>query len=163
MNASPLVFAQSQNTAVTVTGESSLPSQLTVQLNGNVSGDCSEIHFPQIGKTILLRTLANGTEILSNPYQSVYDMVKRACQDLKDSGAKPLALSDGLNFGNPDNPFVAWQITEGMRGLADSCRDHQVPVIGGNVSLYNETRGNSILGQLFIGVVGIKSEEGKHG
>ena len=63
-----------------------------------------------------------------------------------------------MNFGDPEDPFVAWQITEGMRGLADACRDHHVPVIGGNVSLYNETRGEPILGQLFIGVIGVKSE-----
>jgi len=155
----PLEMVESTNYAVTVTGDSIYPSQLSIQLDGAVPGECCEIRFPQIGKTILLRTLANGTDILKDAYQSVYNIVKYACRDLKDCGAKPLALSDGLNFGSPDNPFVAWQITEGMRGLADACRDYSVPVIGGNVSLYNETRGNPILGQLFIGVVGVKSED----
>lgn len=154
----PLEPAEAVNFAVSAAYDRPLASQFTIQGAGAAAGECAEIRLPQIGRTVLLRTLANGAEILQDPYQAVYGAVARACQDLKDSGAVPLALSDGLNFGDPEDPFVAWQITEGMRGLADACRDHHVPVIGGNVSLYNETRGEPILGQLFIGVMGVKSE-----
>ena len=112
-----------------------------------------------MGKTILLRTISNRIEINRNPYQSIYDIVKRAYEDLKAQGARPLALSDCLNYGNPDDPGVAYQIREGLRGLADACRDLQIPVVGGNVSLYNETHGKSILNQMIVGMIGILEKE----
>ncbi|MBI9044234.1 MAG: phosphoribosylformylglycinamidine synthase II [Anaerolineaceae bacterium] len=122
-------------------------------------GPCSGVILPQIGKVILLRTLSNDVEVLQNPYQSVYDTVSQAYKDLAAQGATPIALSDCLNSGDPHDPQIAFQIEDGMRGLTDACRDLKVPVVGGNVSLYNETNNLPILSQFIIGMVGILDME----
>jgi phosphoribosylformylglycinamidine synthase len=67
------------------------------------------------------------------------------------SGARPLAISDCLNFGSPEDPDVMWQFAEAVRGLADGCRELGVPVTGGNVSLYNQTGDTPILPTPVVG------------
>jgi phosphoribosylformylglycinamidine synthase len=119
------------------------------------NGGCSRIDIPEIGKSVYLYTLANGPEMTEDPYRSAHSLVIKAADALKAQGAKLLALSDGLNFGNPDKAAVSYQITEAIRGISDACREIGVPVVGGNVSLYNETNGQPILGQAFIGMVGV--------
>jgi len=131
-------------------------SQMQVSAaSASQNGLCSRIDLPEIGKSVLLYTLANGPEMTQDPYESARSLVIRAAEALKAQGARPLALSDGLNFGSPDNPAVSFQITETIRGISDACRETGVPVVGGNVSLYNETSGQPILGQAFIGMVGV--------
>jgi phosphoribosylformylglycinamidine synthase subunit PurL len=130
-------------------------SELQPTQAGNEFGSCSGIKLPDCGKTILLRTISNGANIVETPYQSVYEMVVCAYEDLKAQGAQPLALSDCINCGNPDDPQIAFQIREGLRGLSDACKKLEVPVIGGNVSLYNETNGQPILSQFIVGMVGV--------
>ena len=124
-------------------------------------GPCSFIGLPDIKKAILLRTLANGTDILADPYQSVYQVIKQAYLDLQAQGAQPIAISDCINSGDPDDPQTAYEIIEGLRGMADACRDFDLPVIGGNVSLYNATNNKAILSQFMIGMVGIMDWEGE--
>ncbi len=130
-------------------------SQLEVTPGGQLPGRCARLDFPTIGKSIFLRTLANGPEILQDAYNSAKNLVLQAVEELKAEGSRPLALSDGLNFGNPDDPEVATRVTQSVLGIAQGCRETGVPVVGGNVSLYNETNGHPILGQAFIGVVGV--------
>jgi len=134
-------------------------SELAFQPVANNQGPCSAIVLPDLKKTVLLRTLSNGAEIYQNAYQSVYSLVEQAYQDIKSQGGKPIALSDCVNCGDPDNPQVAHHITEGMRGLAEACRDYCIPIIGGNVSLYNTTNDKSILSQFIVGMVGIMDME----
>src|SRR5207237_5325333 len=70
-------------------------------------------------------------------------------------GAEPIAVTDCLNFGNPEKPIVAWQLTEAISGLAEACRALNVPIISGNVSLYNESAGRAIPPTPAIGMVGL--------
>jgi phosphoribosylformylglycinamidine synthase len=69
-------------------------------------------------------------------------------------GAEPLGLTNCLNFGNPEKPHVAWQLTEAVEGLAQACEQLGIPVVGGNVSLYNEAPGGPIFPTPVVGIVG---------
>ncbi|MCU1376252.1 MAG: phosphoribosylformylglycinamidine synthase subunit, partial [Actinomycetia bacterium] len=70
-------------------------------------------------------------------------------------GARPLALVNCLNFGNPEHPEVMWQLSESIDGMGEACRAFGIPVVGGNVSLYNESRGNDIDPTPVIGLLGV--------
>jgi len=70
-------------------------------------------------------------------------------------GGEPLGLTDCLNFGNPEKPEIMWQFAEATRGLAAACRELDVPVVSGNVSLYNETDGRAVLPTPTVGIVGL--------
>src|SRR5207248_1475625 len=70
-------------------------------------------------------------------------------------GARPMAVVNCLNFGNPEHPEVMWQLSEAIDGLADACCELGIPVVGGNVSLYNESRGRDIDPTPVIGMVGV--------
>jgi phosphoribosylformylglycinamidine synthase subunit PurL len=80
--------------------------------------------------------------------------VLECAQNLACVGAEPLGLTNCLNFGNPEKPNVAWQLDRAVRGLADACAALQIPVVGGNVSLYNETEAGPIYPTPVIGLVG---------
>jgi phosphoribosylformylglycinamidine synthase len=75
------------------------------------------------------------------------------------SGARPLAITDCLNYGNPENPEVMWQFAEGCLGIKEACAALTTPVIGGNVSLYNETNGISVFPTPSIATVGVNDDE----
>ena len=80
----------------------------------------------------------NGTYVYLDPYEGGKAAVTEACRNLACSGAVPIGSTDNLNFGNPHNPEIFWQLKESVRGLAEACRAFQAPVTGGNVSLYNQ-------------------------
>jgi phosphoribosylformylglycinamidine synthase len=84
--------------------------------------------------------------------------VAEAVRNLATVGAEPVGLTDCLNFGNPENPEVAWQLRECVRGMARACRALGVPVVSGNVSLYNETEGRSIHPTPTVAAVGLVPE-----
>jgi phosphoribosylformylglycinamidine (FGAM) synthase-like enzyme len=71
------------------------------------------------------------------------------------TGATPAAVTDCLNFGSPEDPGVMWQFREALHGIADGCRELGIPVIGGNVSFYNQTGGTAILPTPLVGVLGV--------
>src|SRR5207302_6391279 len=79
-----------------------------------------------------------------DPRRGAAQAVAEAARNLACVGAEPIAVTDCLNFGNPERPTVAWQLTEAVQGLAEACRALQVPVVSGNVSLYNESAGRAI-------------------
>lgn len=151
----PLKIEKNSATRVTLKGMKKASQVAAEAAGSNPDGSCSRLDIPEIGKSILLYTIANGPEMINDPYASAHALVVKAAEALKSQGAKPLALSDGLNFGDPDKAEVSYQITETIRGISDACRETGVPVVGGNVSLYNETNGQPILGQAFIGMVGV--------
>jgi len=85
--------------------------------------------------------------------------VAEAARNVVCSGAKPLAVTDCLNFGNPERPDIMWQFIMAVEGIADACRAFEVPVVSGNVSLYNETNGLSIYPTPILGMVGLIERE----
>jgi phosphoribosylformylglycinamidine synthase subunit PurL len=81
----------------------------------------------------------NGRRVAADPYTGTVAAVLECAANLACVGARPLGTTNNLNFGNPEKPHIAWQLTEAVRGLGDACRALQAPIVGGNVSLYNES------------------------
>jgi len=96
----------------------------------------------------------NGRRVAVDPRAGAAEVVYECAANLACTGAEPLGLTNCLNFGNPEKPHVAWQLSEAVDGLAQACRDLGVPVVGGNVSLYNESPDGPILPTPVIGMVG---------
>ena len=80
----------------------------------------------------------NGRRVAADPYRGTIEAVLECASNLACVGAEPLGTTNNLNFGNPEKPHIAWQLTESVRGLGDACRALAAPIVGGNVSLYNE-------------------------
>jgi phosphoribosylformylglycinamidine synthase subunit PurL len=96
----------------------------------------------------------NGRRVACDPYTGTVEAVLECARNLACVGAEPLGLTNCLNFGNPEKPHIAWQLTESVRGLGDACRALGVPVVGGNVSLYNEGSEGPIYPTPVVGLVG---------
>jgi phosphoribosylformylglycinamidine synthase II len=96
----------------------------------------------------------NGRRVACDPYRGTVEAVLECAQNLACVGAEPLGVTNCLNFGNPEKPHVAWQLDRSTQALADACRALGVPVVGGNVSLYNETEAGPIYPTPVIGMVG---------
>jgi phosphoribosylformylglycinamidine synthase len=90
-----------------------------------------------------------------DPRRGAQQAVAEAARNLACVGAEPIAVTDCLNFGNPEKSNVAWQLTEAIAGLAEACRTLQVPIVSGNVSLYNESAGQAIPPTPTVGMVGL--------
>jgi phosphoribosylformylglycinamidine synthase subunit PurL len=96
----------------------------------------------------------SGRRVAADPYTGAIEAVLECAANLACVGAEPLGLTNCLNFGNPEKPHIAWQLTEAVRGLGDACRALGVPVVGGNVSLYNEGVEGPIYPTPVVGMVG---------
>ncbi|NDE85298.1 MAG: phosphoribosylformylglycinamidine synthase subunit PurL [Verrucomicrobia bacterium] len=101
----------------------------------------------------------NGRWCVQDPREGSKALVAEACRNLACAGAVPLGLTDNLNYGNPHDPEIFWQLREGVEGMAEACRAFDLPVTGGNVSLYNQSPAGPIHPTPVVGVVG-KVEEG---
>ncbi|WP_267245411.1 phosphoribosylformylglycinamidine synthase subunit PurL [Streptomyces sp. PR69] len=104
---------------------------------------------------VAMATDGNGRYAKLDPYTGAQLALAEAYRNVAASGAKPLAISDCLNFGSPEDPGVMWQFAEATRGLADGCRDLGTPVTGGNVSLYNQTGETAIHPTPVVAVLGV--------
>jgi phosphoribosylformylglycinamidine synthase len=104
---------------------------------------------------IAVATDGNGRYSLLDPYAGAQLALAEAYRNVACTGARPLAVTNCLNFGSPEDPAVMWQFSETVRGLADGCRELGVPVTGGNVSFYNQTGGTAVLPTPVIGVLGV--------
>ncbi len=104
---------------------------------------------------IALATDGNGRFCLLDPYAGAQLALAEAYRNVAVAGAEPLAISDCLNFGSPEDPGVMWQFSEAVRGLVDGCRALGIPVTGGNVSFYNQTGDTAILPTPVVGVLGV--------
>ena len=93
--------------------------------------------------------------VKANPYEGGKQAVAEAYRNLSASGAKPLATTDNLNFGNPEKPEIMGQFVAALRGIGEACTALDTPIVSGNVSLYNETDGQAILPTPTIGAVGL--------
>ena len=109
----------------------------------------------ETGLGVALATDGNGRFAKLDPYAGAQLALSEAYRNVAVSGAKPLAVTDCLNFGSPEDPDVMWQFAEATRGLADACLELGVPVTGGNVSFYNQTGDVAINPTPVVGVLGV--------
>ncbi|XDP47248.1 phosphoribosylformylglycinamidine synthase subunit PurL [Sinomonas sp. P10A9] len=108
----------------------------------------------ETGLGIAISTDANGRYAYLDPYTGAQLALAESYRNVATSGAVPMAVTDCLNFGSPEDPEVMWQFAEAVRGLADACQVLGVPVTGGNVSLYNQTGSTPIHPTPVVGVLG---------
>jgi phosphoribosylformylglycinamidine synthase II len=106
------------------------------------------------GSAIAVSIDGNGRRVACDPYRGAVEAVLECSANLACVGAEPLGLTNCLNFGNPEKPHVAWQLSRAVSGLADACRALSIPVVGGNVSLYNEAGAGPIFPTPVVGLVG---------
>jgi phosphoribosylformylglycinamidine synthase len=104
---------------------------------------------------VALSVDGNGRYTRLDPYAGAQLALAEAYRNVATTGARPLAVSDCLNFGSPEDPAVMWQFAEAVRGLADGCLELGTPVTGGNVSFYNQTGTSAILPTPVVGVLGV--------
>jgi phosphoribosylformylglycinamidine synthase len=110
------------------------------------------------GLGIALATDGNGRYCTLDPYQGTQLALAEAYRNVAMTGAVPVAVTNCLNFGSPEDPAVMWQLAEAVRGLADGCKHLGIPVTGGNVSLYNQTGATPIHPTPVIGVLGVHDD-----
>ncbi len=111
--------------------------------------------LPRSDKALAVTNDSNSRWCAVDPRAGAALVMAEAVANLACAGAKPLAVVDNLNFGNPEHPEVMWQLSEAIDGVSEACRAFDVPVVGGNVSLYNESAGQDIDPTPVIGMVGL--------
>ncbi|HHL39557.1 MAG TPA: phosphoribosylformylglycinamidine synthase subunit PurL [Deltaproteobacteria bacterium] len=117
--------------------------------------DAAVLRIKGTKKGLALTVDCNSRYCYLDPYRGGAAAVVEAARNLAVSGARALAVTDCLNFGNPERPEVMWQFRESIRGMSDACRALGVPVVSGNVSFYNETSGRSVYPTPTVGMVGL--------
>jgi phosphoribosylformylglycinamidine synthase len=115
--------------------------------------DAAVLRLPD-GSAIAVSIDGNGRRVASDPRRGAAEAVLECAANLACVGAEPLGATNCLNFGNPEKPEVAWQLTEAVEGIAEACEALEVPIVGGNVSLYNESPDGPIYPTPVIGMVG---------
>src|SRR5437588_1850819 len=111
--------------------------------------------LPPSRRAIALSADGNARWCAVDPRRGTALLVAEAALNVACAGARPVALVNCLNFGNPEHPEVMWQLSESVDGMAEACRALGIPVVGGNVSLYNESRGRDIDPTPVVGLVGL--------
>jgi phosphoribosylformylglycinamidine synthase subunit PurL len=116
--------------------------------------DAAVLTLPD-GGALAVSIDCNGRRVAADPYHGTIEAVLECAANLACVGAQPLGTTNNLNFANPEKPHIAWQLSESVRGLGDACRAAQAPIVGGNVSLYNEgATAGPIYPTPVIGIVG---------
>ncbi|HEX2086301.1 MAG TPA: AIR synthase-related protein, partial [Solirubrobacteraceae bacterium] len=115
--------------------------------------DAAVLRLPN-GRGVATSIDGNGRKVACDPYHGTVAVVLECASNLACAGAEPLGTTNNLNFGNPEKPHIAWQLTESVRALGDACRALDAPIVGGNVSLYNEGAEGPIYPTPVIGMVG---------
>ncbi|HEY8810885.1 MAG TPA: phosphoribosylformylglycinamidine synthase subunit PurL [Candidatus Dormibacteraeota bacterium] len=118
-------------------------------------GDAAMIRINGTSIGIAMTTDCNSRYCELDPYLGAQIAIAEAARNIVATGARPVAISDCLNFGNPDKPEVYWQLEETTSGMANACRALDLPIVSGNVSLYNDTDGRSIHPTPVIGMIGV--------
>jgi len=124
-------------------------------------GQAGVVAVPGTKKAIAATTDCNSTYCYLDPFQGGAIAVAEAARNLVCSGAKPLAITDGINFGNPKNPEVFWQFKQAALGISKACRALNTPVVSGNVSFNNENPKGSVDPTPIVGMVGLIKDRGK--
>jgi phosphoribosylformylglycinamidine synthase len=117
--------------------------------------DAAVLRVQGTRKGLALSADGNGRYTYLDPYEGGKLAVAEAARNVVCAGARPLAITNCLNFGSPERPEIMWQFAEAVRGMADACRALGTPVTGGNVSFYNETLGTAIFPTPIVGMVGL--------
>jgi phosphoribosylformylglycinamidine synthase subunit PurL len=124
----------------------------TVVLPGS---DASVLRVKGTRRALAVTTDGNGRQVMLDPRRGAAMAVCEAARNVSCAGGRPIGVTDCLNFGSPERPEILWQFAEAVDGIAEACRALDMPVVGGNVSFYNETSGQAILPTPVIGVVGL--------
>lgn len=117
--------------------------------------DAAILRVKGTNKGIAVTTDCNSLYCYLDPFTGGAIAVAEAARNLVCSGAKPLAVTDCLNFGNPEKPEIYWQFKEAVAGMSEACKRLSTPVVSGNVSFYNETNGGSVYPTPVVGMVGL--------
>ena len=125
-------------------------------------GDAAVLRIKGTSKGIAVKSDVNPFFVACDPYRGAAIAVAEAARSIAATGARPLAVTDCLNFGNPERPEIMGQFEAAVRGLSDACRALSVPVVSGNVSFYNETDGRGILPTPTVGMVGLLDDVSRH-
>lgn len=131
----------------------------TIKKGGSL--DASVIRVKENGKALAMSADCNVRYCYVDPRNGAAAAVIESGRNVAMSGARPLAITDCLNYGNPENPEVMWQFAQGCLGIKEACAELMTPVIGGNVSLYNETDKVSVFPTPSIATVGVNDDENK--
>ena len=135
-----------------------------VQTNTVVApgGDAALLRVKGTDKGLAVATDGNGRYCYLDPYAGGMIAVAEACRNVSCTGATPIALTDCLNFGNPERPEIYYQLREAVTGMAEASRRFDAPVVSGNVSLYNETQGEGIYPTPVVGALGLTENISAH-
>jgi phosphoribosylformylglycinamidine synthase subunit PurL len=118
-------------------------------------GDAAVIRLPDRREAVALSTDGPGRACYLDPYWGAAAAVAEAARNVACTGARPRAVTNCLNFGDPSKPEVMWQFAEVVRGMGAACEAFETPVVGGNVSFYNETNGRAIYPTPVVGMLGV--------
>ncbi len=125
------------------------------QTVASADSDAAVIRVPGSLKGLALSSDGNGRFGHLDPYLGAAHAVAEAARNVSATGAKPLAITNCMNFGDPERPVVMWQFAEAIRGMRDACLAFDTPVTGGNVSFYNESGDSAIWPTPVIGMLGL--------
>ncbi|MGB9068114.1 MAG: phosphoribosylformylglycinamidine synthase subunit PurL [Candidatus Acidiferrales bacterium] len=125
---------------------------------GPGAGDAAVVRLKESKRALALKTDGNGRWGYLSPRLGAMHAVAEAARNVACAGARPIAATNCLNFGNPEKPEVMWQFTEAIDGISEACRALDTPITGGNVSFYNETLGKPIYPTPVLGVLGLMED-----
>ena len=134
-----------------------------VRLNTLVfpGSDAAVLRIKGTKKAVAISVDCNSRFCYLDPYEGAAIAVAEGCRNVTCSGAKPIGLTNCLNFGNPEKPEIMWQFEQAVQGMGDTCLYFDIPVVSGNVSLYNETKGEAIFPTPIVAVVGLIEDQTK--
>jgi len=131
----------------------------TTKAPGSLDASC--IRIKETGKALAMSADCNPRYCYIDPEKGGALAVVESGRNVAMSGARPLSITDCLNFGNPENPEVMWQFAQACEGIKEACLELNTPVVSGNVSLYNETNGTSVFPTPAIAMVGLNENENR--
>ncbi len=121
----------------------------------DVGGDAAVVRIKGTRRALAMKTDCNGRYVYLDPYRGSQIAVAESARNVACVGARPIAITNCLNFGNPYKPEIFWQFQEAVRGISDACRELNTPVTGGNVSFYNDHPAGVIHPTPVIGMLGL--------
>lgn len=142
-----------------ITNKNWVYEQYDTQVRTNTAvlpgGDASVIRIKETRKALSVKVDCNGRFVYLNPFKGGMIAVCESARNVVCTGAKPIAITNCLNFGNPYNPEVYYQFSEALKGIGDACKILDTPVTGGNVSFYNQSKDHAVYPTPVIGMLGL--------